>query len=558
MNGLVKWTQSVPNVSVKNQNKSNVSEVAFFPANSIIHFLLSRVHKKSASSTAQMLKPSIFVITLVLFTALCCSRKGDKSELVMLIEKRVPTFDPRASSDSAAERFRQLVFNSLTRKGENFEPVPDLAESVENSPDYKTFTFRLRPNIKFHDGHIFSSLDVKYTFETMLADKSLVKRASFEQDLASIEVVDPLTVVFHCRNPFPSLPNDVVPVGIIPEGSSAQQAKQPVGTGPFKFASYAEDQEIALNAYDQYFQGRPSFNRLRIKIVPDNSTRESELRKGSVDLVINADLDPVTVEALQQAPGVKAIVTDGTNLAHLGVNLLDPILKNLRVRQALAHAIDRDTVIREILRGQAKPASSILPVRQAAYDQGLRSYSYDPARASQLLDEAGFKSVNGQPRFKLTLKTSTLSISRKIGEALQAQLRRVGINLELQSLERQKLTQDMTDGNFQLYYNVMVGGNQSTDMFRFVYHSRSIPPNGQNRSRYNNPQLDKLFDESLTASRERRQQIFSQVQKTLVEELPQIYLWYQSTIVVHRDRLSEVKPDPSGDWRVVSRIKLID
>jgi peptide/nickel transport system substrate-binding protein len=127
----------------------------------------------------------------------------------------------------------------------------------------------------------------------------------------------------------------------------------------------------------------------------------------------------------------------------------------------------------------------------------------------------------------------------------------------LQSLERQKLTQDMTDGNFQLYYNVMVGGNQSTDMFRFVYHTRSIPPSGvQNRSRYSNPEVDKLLDESLTASRERRQQIFSQVQKTLAEELPQIYLWYQSGIVVHNERLSEVKPDPSGDWRIVSQVKI--
>jgi peptide/nickel transport system substrate-binding protein len=505
-----------------------------------------------------MLKPPVLAVLLTLLGSLTCTRGGNQGELVMLIEKRVPTFDPRASADSAAERFRQLVFNSLTRKGEKFEAVPDLAESVSSSPDYKTFTFKLRPNIKFHDGRLLSALDVKYTFETMLADRKLVKGASFEQDLASIQVLDPQTIVFHCRNPFPSLPNDVIPVGIIPEGSSGQQAKQPIGTGPFKFSSYVEDQEIVLSAYDQYFERRPSFNRLRIKIVPDNSTRESELRKGTVDLAINADFDPVTVESLQQAPGVKVLITDGTNLAHLGVNLLDPILKNARVRQALAYTIDRETIIREILRGQAKPAASLLPVTQAAYEHEVRSYNYDLARANQLLDEAGFKAVNDQPRFKLTLKTSTLSIARKIGEALQAQLRRVGINLELQSLERQKLTQDMTDGNFQLYYNVMVGGNQSTDMFRFVYHSRSIPPNGQNRSRYNNPQLDTLLDESLTASQERRQQIFSQVQKMLAEELPQIYLWYQSTIVVHRDRLAEVKPDPSGDWRVVSRIKILN
>jgi peptide/nickel transport system substrate-binding protein len=506
------------------------------------------------------LKFSLSIILIGLLGVIsACRQQGEKSEVTMLIEKRVPTFDPRASADSAAERFRQLVFNSLMRKGENFDPVPDLAESVEIAPDYRTFTFKLRPGIKFHDGRGFSSLDVKYTFETMLKDKSLVKGASFEQDVESIEAPDSQTVIFRCRQPFPSLPNDLIPVGIIPEGTASQQAKQPIGTGPFKFDSYLEDQEINLKSNDDYFNGRPSFNRLRIKIVPDNSTRESELRKGTVDLAINADLEPVTVESLQSAPGIKVAIVDGTNLAHLGVNLLDPILKDQRVRQAIAYAIDRETIIRDVLRGQAKPAATMLPVTQWAYEAGVKTYNQDLARASQLLDEAGFKSVNGQPRLKLTLKTSTLSISRKVGEAMQSQLRKAGINLELQSLERQKLTQDMTDGNFQLYYNVMVGGNQSTDMFRFVYHSRSIPPAGvQNRSRYNNPQIDQLLDESLTASRERRQQIFSQVQKTLAEDLPQIYLWYQSGVVVYRDRLAEVKPDLSGDWRIVSQLRLLN
>lgn len=499
---------------------------------------------------------TFFSLLLVIHTA--CNKTSATSEINVIIEKRVPTFDPRASADSASERFRQLVFNSLMRKGDNFEPVPELAESLQIAPDYRTFIFKLKHNVKFHDGRAFTSLDVKYTFETMLKDKSLVKGASFEQDLASIETPDADTVIFHCHHAFPSLPNDIIPVGIIPEGTANQQAKQPIGTGPFKFASYVEDQQIKLKAFEDYFNGRPSFSQLNIKIIPDNTTRENELRKGTADLAINADLDPVAVESLQKLRDVKVEIVDGTNLAHLGVNLLDPILKDQRVRQAIAYAIDRETIIQEIFRGQAKLAATILPVTQWAYETGVQKYNYDPQRSMQLLDEAGYKSNNGQPRLKLGLKTSTLSISRKVGEAIQSQLSKVGISLELQSLERQKLTQDMTDGNFQLYYNVMVGGNQSTDMFRFVYHSRSIPPSGvQNRSRYTNPQVDRLLDEALMASRERQQQIFSEVQKILAVELPQIYLWYQSGVVVYRDRLENIKPDPSGDWRIISQIKIV-
>jgi peptide/nickel transport system substrate-binding protein len=497
--------------------------------------------------------------TALLLAASGCRRGGTAGELVMMLEKRVETFDPRVSADSAAERLRQLIFNALTRKNEKFEPVGDLAESFTNSPDYKTFTFRLRPNVKFHDGRVLSAADVKYTFDTMLAKGfRSAKKIELEGALESVALdpANPLSIVFNCKMSFPGLPNALVPVGIIPEGSTDTQPKQPIGTGPFRFVSHTEDQEILLAAYKDFFAGAPNIESLRIKIIPDNSTRESELRKGSVDLAINADFDPVTIEGLQKAENIKVDLAEGTNLTHLGVNLLDPILKDQRVRQALAYAIDREQTIRDVLRSQARPAHSILPPSQELYEPNVTQYNYDPNRAKQLLDEAGRPEKDGQPRLKLTLKTSTISLARKTGEALQEQLRRIGVQVELQSLEQQKLTQDMIDGNFQLYLRTMVGGNQSPDIFRFVYGSKSVPPNGQNRSRYSNPQVDGLFEEAQTATSERRKQIFSEAQKILSNELPQIYLWYPATVVIYRDRVTNVKADPSGDFSLVRQVKL--
>ncbi|MBO0720480.1 MAG: ABC transporter substrate-binding protein, partial [Blastocatellia bacterium] len=238
----------------------------------------------------------------------------------MMVEKRITTLDPRVSSDSANERMRQLIFNGLTRKNENFDPVPDLAERFESSPDFKTFTFHLKPGIKFHDNSPFSALDVKYTFETMLdGNFPSDKKAEFNGNL-SVDVVDPLTVVFHCKEPFPGLPNAIIPVGIIPEGTSSQQAKHPIGTGPFKFEDFIEDQELRLRANPDYFEGAPTIARLIVRIIPDNSTRENELRKGSVDLAINADFDPITVESLRNAAGLNVETINGTNVTHLGVN----------------------------------------------------------------------------------------------------------------------------------------------------------------------------------------------------------------------------------------------
>ena len=241
--------------------------------------------------------------------------------MVAMLEKRVTTLDPRVSTDSADERMRQLIFNGLTRKDDKFDPVPDLAEKYEMSPDFKTFTFYLRPDVRFHNGRILSAADVKYTFETMLATGfPSAKRADLERDLDSIEMdpTNPLKVTFRCKNLCPGLGNTILPIGIIPEGTSNQQAKSPIGTGPFKFESYTEDQEVILTAFNEYFEGAPSIKRLAVRIIPDNSTRESELIKGSVDLAINADFDPVTVETLQKSQGIKVDVTDGTNITHLG------------------------------------------------------------------------------------------------------------------------------------------------------------------------------------------------------------------------------------------------
>jgi peptide/nickel transport system substrate-binding protein len=507
-------------------------------------------------------RPFPFTLRLLFLTVLFllpgCGRNGGGDGLTIMLEKRIETFDPRVSSDSAAERIRQLIFNGLTRKDDKFNPVPDLAERFEASPDKRSFTFYLRPNIKFHNGRLLSAADVKFTFDTMTAKGfASQKKAEIARDVAAIELLpgNPLAVVFRCAAPCPNLPNTIVPVGIIPEGMAEQMAKQPVGTGPFKFSSYTEDQELVLAANPDYFEGKPGVNRLAIRIIPDNSTREAEIRAGSVDLAINADFDPVTVEGLQKTPGVKVDLIDGTNITHLGVNLLDPILKDVRVRQALALAMDRDAIIRDVWRGQAKPASSILPPSQWAFEPATTVYKYEPERAKQLLDAAGKPDAGGR-RFKLTLKTSTLSIARKTGEAIQEQLRRIGVDLELQPLERQKLTQDMVEGNFQLYLNTLVGGNQSPDIFKFVYSSRSIPPNGQNRSRYANPALDKLFDELPTTTPDRAKAIYSQMQKTLADEVPQIYLWHPSAIVVRRERVGAVKLEPSGDWRVIRQITL--
>src|SRR5262249_45998114 len=220
--------------------------------------------------------PAPFSLALLLISSIVlmpmesgCRRGGAQGEMVVMLEKRIDTFDPRRSTDTAAERMRQLIFNGLTRKDDKFNAVPDLAEKYEPSPDYKTFTFYLRPNVRFHNRQTLSAADVKYTFETMLSQGfQSAKRADLERDHVSLQTdpANPLKVMFHCENPCPGLANTIVPIGIIPEGTSSQQAEHPTGTGPFKYESYKEDQEVVLTSFDDYFEGASSIKRLAVRI----------------------------------------------------------------------------------------------------------------------------------------------------------------------------------------------------------------------------------------------------------------------------------------------------
>jgi peptide/nickel transport system substrate-binding protein len=483
-----------------------------------------------------------------------CTRTSDGSEVTMVIEKKVTRLDPRVSVDSADERIRQLIFNSLTRKNEKFEAVPDLAEKIEAAPDFKTFTFRLRPGIKFHHDKPLTSRDVKYTFETLLKLDS-GKRLELQNQLDFIETPDDLTVVFRCKLPTPGMSNLIIPIGIIPEGTGDTVARMPIGTGPFKFVSFTEDQEIVLAANETYYEGKPAINRLRVRIIPDNQTRDSELRKGSSDLAINADFDPITTEGLKTAQGVKVIQSDGTNVAHLGINVNDPILKDPRIRQAIAYSLNREAIIRDLLRGQGKPASNILPTAQWAFEPAVTRYDYNLDKARQLLDAAGKKSDGSKPRFEIRLKVSPTTLYKKVAEMIQEQLRQVGIDLKIDTVEFSTMTQQLNDGNYQMYLRVAIGSNQSPDIFKFMYHSKSIPPNGQNRMRYSNPKVDKMIDDALLAPPEKQKQLYAELQKILAEELPQIYLWYQDSIIVQRDRMADFKLDTSGDWSAVRNVK---
>ena len=324
---------------------------------------------------------------LVAALALGCGRSstaGQPGTVNFLIESMPINVDPRIGTDAQSQHLDGLLFNSLVAHDERMNVVPDLAESWD-TPDPRTYIFHLRRGVKFHDGRLLTSADVKFTFDSIFsgAVKSL-KRGTFPL-VDSVTAPDDVTVVFRLREPDASFLWDMASpaVGIVPKGSGTEVASDPIGTGPFRFVSMKEDEEIILERNPKYFGGNGGGNieRVKFRIVPEEVVRALELRKGTADIGGVNSLTPDTVLALTKKPDLIAQEQAGTSIAYVAFNFDDPILARLEVRQALAYATDRATLIRYLLRGQARAASSLLPPNHWAYDPDVKRYDYDPGKA---------------------------------------------------------------------------------------------------------------------------------------------------------------------------------
>jgi ABC-type transport system substrate-binding protein len=502
---------------------------------------------------------SVLVLMAVLLAADCNSPKGsaEPGTVDFLIEASPTNLDPRIGADAFSQHIDGLIFSSLVSHDAEMKVTPDLALSWE-TPDPLTYIFHLRRGVKFHDGRPLTSADVKFTFDSILSGTvQTPKRGSFKM-VDSIEAPDDATVIFRLHEPYASflwsLTRPVV--GIVPRGSGAEVAKNPVGSGPFRFVSMTADEEIVLARNESYFDGAPHIEHLRIRIVPDVTVRALELRKGSADATINS-LTPDMVVTLGKEPALAADQQPGTTLAYISFNFEDPTLAKREVRQALAYATDRQTIIQYLLRGQARPASSLLPPNTWAFDSDVQQYDFDPSRAEQLLESAGYRKGADGMRLHLTLKTSTDESTRLMSEAIADQWKRVGVALELRPLEFATFFSDITRGSFQMYALRWVGANNDPDIFEFVFSSKKMPPAGANRGHYSNPQLDALLqEEHVEVDQVKRKALLSQVQKMVAKDEPYINLWYVDNVCVHRDRLTGIVIPPGGDYDFLKTAKM--
>jgi len=357
--------------------------------------------------------------------------------------------------------------------------------------------------------------------------------------------------VFTLDKPFTSFPINLV-MPIVPAGAGTALARHPMGTGPYRFVRYAADDRIELEPFNEYFGGRPHNDGLVLKVVPDDIMRGLELRKGTTDIVVN-DLTPDIAYQLEKSNRLQMVESPGVDYQYLGLNLRDSVLKDVRVRQALAYAIDTHAIIEYLRRGLAAPATGLLPQQSWAIAPDLHAYPYDPARARALLDEAGYRDPDGDgpaPRLRLALKiSSTQEFNRLQASVIQQNLRAIGIDLDVRTYELATLLSDVGKGNFQMYVLQWTAGSLADpDMLRRVFHSKQVPPEGFNRGHFSDPRVDALLDEAASSTDEmHRLQLFQEVQRLLALELPYISLWNKTNFIVAQQSLTGVHVSTLGD-----------
>lgn len=467
------------------------------------------------------------LVLLWLSTGSCTQQKPSKltsHEIVFAIGQMPLNLDPRYASDAASERVNRVVYQSLVDFDAQSKPAPSLASWVEVCPT--VFRFTLNKNrANFHNQTQLRANDVKATYDSIATLKDSPNTAEFS-NVKNITVIDNDTVEFQLKQADKHFPAKLI-IGILPAKLIAEHydfSRTPIGSGALKFVAWQN--KLTL----QRVNDGQIISLIEVK---DPTVRVLKLLHGEVDL-LQGELPPELVKYLQTKPDVIVKTSIGANFSYLGLNFEDSILQKLKVRQAIAYAIDRKQIIAKAMIQHSREADMILPPEHYTNqsNEDLTPNDYNPVLAKQLLQEAGVKLP-----LKLVYKTSTDAQRIRFATILQAQMAKAGIALEIRSLDWGTFFEDVKQGNFQLYGLTWVG-IKTPEIYAKAFGSQSVPPNGFNRGRYVDAELDKLLAEENWPS----------ITARIRQQLPYVPLWFEGQFAAMHKGIINYNAKPDGNW----------
>ena len=470
---------------------------------------------------------------------------------VLQIEPTVG-FNPVLEANNWPEVMR-MVYNGLTDYGPNGDLVPGLAKSWTVSPDAETFTFQLFPGVMFQDGKEMTSEDVKFTFEMIADPKVGSPLIAYVPNLKTVETPNKYTAVFKFNGPNVLLMPGISQLGILPKhlwaGTEPMKSKylaQPIGTGPFILKEWQRSDFLAFEANRNYFRkGHPYLDRVIFKVVADAATGIESFKNGELDAVfsqgIPGGLPYAQIRQLVQSKPPNIVTTEfpQNQSQNLFMNCAQPPFDNVKVRQAVALAINKELIVRTLLQGFGRPQDSIvgdLPALKWAHDPAIKG-EYNPAKANQLLDEAGFPRKGGT-RFPITI-LATEGFRVKLSEALRSMLAQVGIDGTIKSYTWStyiaRIRQDRDTAG--CLWTIFVSRQVDPIIVLDYLSAKNIKQGGSNFTLWNNPAATELIESArTTASPDRRKAMYAQVQKIVAEQAPMIPLYNSIGVdLSHRD-----------------------
>jgi peptide/nickel transport system substrate-binding protein len=497
-------------------------------------------------------------------TALSVSTGGGAGtvpgELRVAIQRAPNTLNPILSANTTEGFLNRLSFDLLLSvDGRTKKVVPILATEVPTeanggiSKDGLTITYHLHEGVKWHDGEPFTSKDVKFTWQAMMNNANNVNARVGYEDVQSVDTPNDTTVAFHLKHKFAPFVNTVFaesddPVCIIPEHLLAKYPnlnqvpfnQQPVGTGPFKVASWVRGDHIELVANDDYFRGKPKLRRVFVREIPDENTSLNALRSHDVDWIFEAS--PQLYKQLKTLPGITTILNDQPQTLGMQMNTSRTPLNDVRVRRAISYAVDKQSLVDKNTGGSAVVAWADQPPFSWAYEPNVTKYPHDVAKAKELLTQAGWSPgpdgmmrKNGQP-LSLQLSYNVENATRKlVAVQIQSMMKETGIDVEIKAYPANLFFATygqggiLTTGKYDLALSGWIAGFDPDD--HSLFQSDQIPrpghPDGVNYTRYQNKEMDAAQLEALGSYDEAtRKKAYSTIQKLLARDVPEDYIWY--------------------------------
>jgi peptide/nickel transport system substrate-binding protein len=500
-------------------------------------------------------KNLVVLLVLGLSVLLVADRSGagaadapkNKDSLIVAMGSDAKSFDPQGSRDIFSNQVNRQVYNMLlVLNEEKNEIVPGLAESYKKIDDL-TYEFKLKKGVKFHNGELFKASDVKFTLERALSPAGApIGSLVGNLDIDGLKTPDDSTVIIKLKKPNPGFLTILTMenMGMLNEkavkAAGKDYGQNPVGTGPYKFVSWQRGNKIEMTRFDEHFGDKPKIKNIVIRIIPEGTNRVIELESGGVD--ITYDVTTNDVKLVQENKNLQLFRTIDNSVTFMGFNTSKKPFNDIRVRQAFAYAIDINAVVEGAWRGVGKPATGMIAPNLMYANPALKTHEYNPAKAKQLLAEAGYP--NG---FKAESWTNDRKERIDMAQIMQSMLKEVGIEIEIKVFEWGAYFDKTGKGEHSMYQmSWTVSANDPDQILDPLFHSKNVGAAG-NRAYYSNAKLDELISKGSTMDNgEAKKKVYFEIQDILMTELPYMPLLNGEQVIGVRKNIKGFKPSPSA------------